>query len=452
MKKKTPLHGTIQEIRGRYYYKVKLPNSKKRDTIALRCPGSKYATKDYDVAVELANQIYLEAKHEQNIPVEIGTVGELITAWKKHIKNFYVESDKKLKRANYSLKLLDEDKNTPVRKFGPLRLMKLRDKLIKKGLCITTINERINKIKAIFEWAVSYQKIDRMISYELTTVKNIKEAECSDLGVKPSEERDPVDKDIIKKTLRCTSPQIRDMSYVQLLTAARPTEILIMKAKYIDTSTDPWHYTPSTEIARLFKAVPKHKNAYRGKKYTRVITIGKLAQEILLPYMAAKKQDEYLFSPSDSEVERLGLLHEKRETPIELGNKPGSNKKNTRNFRDRWYHDSYRKAIEHACRKAFPPPAILGPKKGETKKEWKARQTEAEKEAVKQWEKDHKWTPYQLRHTRATQIRDILSDQKGLHHVQAVLGHKSYKVTEKYAKITQELADKTIKKMDKVGL
>lgn len=407
--KKRPVHGSIQSNKGRYYYKVILPNTSERKTIALRCPGSKYATNNYNVAVELANQIYNEAKHSQSGVVSIETVGELITAWQKHIKDMYSNAPARIDRARYSLNLLD--KTQLVQEFGPVCLIEIRNKQISKGLSILTINERINKIKDVFTWAASYEKIDPLIPHKLSTVKNLKESDCQDLGIKPAQERDPVDFEIVKITVKHTTPVVRDMVCLQLLTGARPSEILIMQAEYIDTSDEVWRFYPE-----------QHKNKYRGHK--RVITLGLTAQKILVNYM---HKTGYLFTPEDSESERLKKIHTLRTTPDSCGNKPGSNKKGTRNFRSRWFHDSYRKAIEHACRKAFPAP------EGVDKKEW---------------DKQHRWTPYQLRHTSATHIREIMGD-KGLDAVQAVLGHSQRKTSERYAKLASGLADEAIGKIDK---
>ena len=73
--------------------------------------------------------------------------------------------------------------------------------------------------------------------------------------------------------------------------------------------------------------------------------------------------------------------------------------------------NSYRRAIHRACDAAFPPPEDL---------------TE---EAVKEWQKDNRWSPNQLRHTTATELRK----QFGIEGSQLVLGHAHADVTQIYA-------------------
>jgi hypothetical protein len=50
--------GTIYLNKNRYWYKVQLPGQAKPAARPLVPHGSKYATTDYAVAVELANNIY----------------------------------------------------------------------------------------------------------------------------------------------------------------------------------------------------------------------------------------------------------------------------------------------------------------------------------------------------------------------------------------------------------
>lgn len=60
------------------------------------------------------------------------------------------------------------------------------------------------------------------------------------------------------------------------------------------------------------------------------------------------------------------------------------------------------------------------------------------------WRKEHHWSPHQLRHTRATEIRH----QADLDTARAVLGHQSAAVTEIYAE--QDLS-KAAKLMKRIG-
>ncbi len=135
-------------------------------------------------------------------------------------------------------------------------------------------------------------------------------------------------------------------------------------------------------------------------------SLGPKAQKILKPYLKVG----YLFSPVQSEAERLQAVHEKRKTPLSCGNKPGSNRRPnpTKKPGDHYSADTYRRAIRYACKKA-----------------------------------GQHWNPYQLRHTLGTEVRK----HYGLEAAQAVLGHARCDVTQIYAEKNKALARDVAKKI-----
>jgi hypothetical protein len=48
---------------------------------------------------------------------------------------------------------------TAARQFGPLALRALQEEMSRAGLCRTTINARINRIRRFFKWAVSFERL-----------------------------------------------------------------------------------------------------------------------------------------------------------------------------------------------------------------------------------------------------------------------------------------------------
>jgi len=167
----------------------------------------------------------------------------------------------------------------------------------------------------------------------------------------------------------------------------------------LDTSGDVWLYRPES-----------HKTEHHDRD--RIIAIGPKAQDMLRPYLLREEQ-AYCFAPSDSERKRRREQHEQRVTPLKYGNRPGSNRKRKpkRSAGDCYTNDSYRRAIHRACDKAFLPADEL---------------TGAE---VKAWRSRHRWSPNQLRHAAATEIRK----QFGLEAAQVALGHSNANVTQIYA-------------------
>jgi site-specific recombinase XerC len=104
-------------------------------------------------------------------------------------------------------------------------------------------------------------------------------------------------------------------------------------------------------------------------------------------------------------------------------------------------------AISHAvaitCDKAFPAPAPLGQRKNESAAEWKARLNDDQKAQLAEWQKEHRWHPYQLRHAFATRVRK----EHGLEAAQVLLGHSRADVTQVYAERNEELASAIAQKI-----
>ena len=154
--------------------------------------------------------------------------------------------------------------------------------------------------------------------------------------------------------------------------------------------------------------------------HERVVDIGPRAQLILRKYFIGD-DDGFCFSPVESERQRLARLHEQRQTPLNFGNVPGSNRKEQplRKPGACYTTMSYRKAIHRACQLAFPPPPEL-----------------IVAAAIAAWHKAHRWSPNQIRHTAGTEFRE----RYGLEAAAAALGHKHLNTTEIYALADREKA------------
>ena len=166
------------------------------------------------------------------------------------------------------------------------------------------------------------------------------------------------------------------------------------------------------------------------------------AQAVLKPLLKSDLQ-AHIFSPAEAERARRKKMHADRVecgTPLSCGNVPGSNRKRRprRPPGNRYDVAAYRRAIARACDRAFPPPAPLAKREGETAVEWKARLTSAQKQELRRWRDQHRWYPHQLRHTAATRLRK----EYGLEAAQVILGHKTLTVTQVYAEKNVEAARK----------
>ncbi len=90
---------------------------------------------------------------------------------------------------------------------------------------------------------------------------------------------------------------------------------------------------------------------------------------------------------------------------------------------------NYRQAIHRACDIAFPAPEPIGRRDKETFGQWQERLTPEQGRELESWQRRHRWSPNQLRHTAATEIRRRF----GLEAAQVILGHASADITQVYA-------------------
>lgn len=210
---------------------------------------------------------------------------------------------------------------------------------------------------------------------------------------------EPVSDEKIKATLPHLPEVVADMVRLQRLTGMRPAEVCMVRPCDINRDDDVWIYSPAT-----------HKTQHKNK--LRRIPIGPRAQDVLLRYLA-RDAEAYSFQPRDSEMRRLTERHRQRVTPLSVGNMPSSNRtaKPKRPPGSRYTTASYRRAIQRACARAFPPASELS---GDERRNWSL---------------EHRWSPNQLRHTAATEIRS----EFGLEAAQVVLGHSAADVTQVYA-------------------
>lgn len=150
------------------------------------------------------------------------------------------------------------------------------------------------------------------------------------------------------------------------------------------------------------------------------------AQGVLRPYLLREKES-YCFVPADSERKRRAELTAARRIPVSYGKRPGTNRKRNpqRSAGQRYTTDSYRRAIDRGCDKAFPAPEDSTP------------------EQARQWKLEHRWAPNRLRHSAATEIRKRF----GLEAAQVVLGHSAADVTQIYAERDLAKAAEVIKQV-----
>ena len=291
---------------------------------------------------------------------------------------------------------------TPVDDFTPRCLKLVRDKMIQsRRFCRRIVNRSTNSIIAVFAWGVENELVQETTWRALKVVKPLQKGYP---GTFDNEEREPVPDDVIRRTLPFMPPTLRAMVQLQRILGMRPNEIFKMRVGDIDTTRGNglWYYVPgSYKTARFVGKI--------------VFPLGKPEQELIAPYLVGKTPEQAVFSPRTAMQERGAERRANRKTKMtpsqaaqhkERAAKPSY-------YAEFYNRDSYRQAIKHAIDKG--------------------------NKALQDNEIPH-WTPYQMRHTAATEISRTAGREKA----KALLGHRSLITTENYnhsdLRVREELA------------
>jgi integrase len=328
------------------------------------------------------------------------SVSELLAEYVRHAKSYYVKNGE-LTDEIYGIRaafrpLRELFGHTMAETFGPKDLKLVRQRMIDSGHSRRYINDNVNRICRAFKWAVENELIPVTTYQALVTVSGLRRGRSEAKETRPVQ---PVSPATVEATLKHLSPVVADMVRLQQFTGCRPGEVCAIRPCDVDCADDEvWTYVPMA-----------HKTEHYGRE--RSIFLGPRAQGILRPYLLRAATD-FCFSPAESEAKRSAGRRDRRESSMT----PSQQRRRGKSHRsrapgNRYTKDSYRQAIQRACDKAFPAPEDL------------------DDDAVKAWQSDHRWSPNQLRHTAATDIRK----EFGLEASQTVLGHSSADVTQIYA-------------------
>ncbi len=368
--------------------------------------GSKVSLAEYDrVILEwLANGRRAPARIDDQTD---RLICELCAAYWEFARGYYVK-DSQPSGEQHHIRLLvgllsEFYGRTAVSEFSPLRLKALRQRMIGLNNSRIYINNQIGRARRIFKWGVENELVPPAVYQALQAVAGLRKGRSAARETEPVK---PVAVDYVEASKPFVSRQVWAMIRIELLAGMRPGEVCIMRACDIEMDGDVWNYRP-------------HDYKTEHHDIERIIPLGQRAQAIVREFLKPDSR-AYLFSPIDAEAERRAKLHAERKTPLSCGNRPGTNRKRKpkRLPGERYDSNSYRRAIQRACRLAFPAPDGL------------------DAEQTKRWHKEHRWSPNQLRHTAGTKARKLF----GLEGAQVHLGHSKANTTEIYAERNLELA------------
>jgi integrase len=294
----------------------------------------------------------------------------------------------------------------PVEQFGPKALKLVRAKMVELDWSRTYTNLQINRLKRMFRWATAEEMIPPSVIHGLSAVGAIRKGEP---GVRETDPVTPVPQDWIDATIPLMAAQVAAMVRLQILTGARPGEVVLLRGCDIDRRGKVWVFKPHY-----------HKNDYRGQ--VREIWIGPQAQAVLSLW-SRDQPEEYLFSPTEAEQARRRKQRARRKTKVQPSQMDRTSDSPAKSPGDRYTTASYGKAVRYACRKADKA------RREELVAAARAADPQADVTEIVEKVYVPEWGVHRLRHNAATAIRD----EFGVEMAQFALGHASMNATLIYA-------------------
>jgi integrase len=272
--------------------------------------------------------------------------------------------------------------------LGPSKLIAVRESMIGQGLARRTINGRIGKLRRFAKWCVARELVSGHVLVALAAVEPLRAGQG---GRETPGRRRPIPWSMVEATLPHLPPLTRALARFVWFTGCRVGEARILTTGMIDRSGPVWR-----------ASLDKHKTAYVGKE--RIILIGPEAQAAILPWLRLGAPDRPVFSPRCQPCPGIAKNRGRRA--------PG----------DSYARPSLPQAIRRACNRAFPHPSLADVKPKDL--------TEADRAELRRWRNQHHWSLAQLRHSRATELRERF----GVDVAQAVLGHSRPDMTAHYSR------------------
>lgn len=403
--------GTVYDNNGYWYVRVRLPGETKRKNHPLKAPGALHAMRSdrpVEMAMEAANRLWEEVTGTAKRTSENGKVRDVCDAFLDYARSYYRDGSGEVSTCVIATRYFkDVHGDRCIGELVHTDMLLVRDAMLRNPkLSRTTINRYMQILsRRLMPWALDRGLIRAATKVELSQVAPLKRGRTTAHECPPVREASDA---LVEAACRELTPHVATMVRVHRLTGMRPGELCDMRREDIDRSTTPWIYRP-----------PHHKNDWRGEwGQPRVVLIGPRARA-LLEEVWGDERTGHLFSPAQSVAEWIQAKRAARKTPFYPCRdesysraKPGA----MRRPGEKWTTSSYNDAIERACFRADV----------------------------------EKWSPNQLRHSFATEVRRRF----GLEACRAMLGHSmGAAVTDRYsyAAIEDEMIAKARKAVEALG-
>jgi integrase len=324
-------------------------------------------------------------------------VSELILAFFEHAKKHYRHPDGtptgELDNHRDALRPLRRVfGHTLAMEFGPLRLRAVREEMVRAGLCRTTINARVHRIRRAFRWAASMELIPASVVEALNTVASLQRGRCD---ARESNGVQPVNWNLVDRILPHLPRAVAAMVEIMRYSNCRAEDVVMMRPCDLSMESAVWEYRPAS-----------HKNQWREETssiHKRIVHLGPRCQLTLRPFLG-RPADAYLFSPQEARAEyqtQRAARRKTKRTPSEFKRERKANPQ--RVPKCHYSVNTFQQTVRRTCQKLGLPV----------------------------------WTVLQVRHSRATEVRE----RYGLEGAAASLGD-TVEAAQIYAEKNRLLAQK----------
>ena len=389
---------------GRAYVRLRQPDGRRKPVYLGKFNSPESRAEYGRIVAELT-----AAKIPERATPELASdasVNEILLAFWRHAERHYRRADgtvtNELNEYRQTLRPVKElYGHTRAGEFGPLALKAVRQRMVDRGLCRKLVNRRVGRVKRVFKWAASEQLVPAAVLVSLQTVGGLQK------GRSDAPEREPVRPvadEHVDATLPYLTPTVAAMVKLQRACGMRPQDVCGIRPADIDTSKPVWAYRPR-----------QHKSAWRESE--RTVFIGPRGQEVLREFWPADPND-FFFSPRRSVEAFHAARTAARKTPRFASHSArNASKRVVRKKRapgSHYTNQGYGKAVEKAVVRQNRDAA---------------RHDVPEGHHGPNLPRLPHWSPNQLRHAYATEIRK----KYGLEAAQVLLGHARADVTQVYA-------------------
>jgi integrase len=238
--------------------------------------------REYDrlIAAWIAGGRSLPPEHAPDL-----TVAELLAAYWSHVEVARLPNPHRIKSAIGPAAHLYG--HTAAALFNGPALKACRELLVEGGHCRKHVNQLTDTLRRAFAWAVGEDLVGPDVLAKLQAVEGLRAGRTA---APESEPVRPADLAHVRAAQAHVLPAVRDLVELQLLTGARPGELVVVRPADVDTSGDVWVYRPAD-----------HKTAHRGK--SRTIWFGPKAQAVLRPWLD-RPADSWCFDSTEAEMSR----------------------------------------------------------------------------------------------------------------------------------------------------